>query len=344
MESSDHNDQNVFTQKKRRGRPPKNITKPVKKTSHNKKQKKVKVNDEIILQIPITMTDINNFNDDNTTEKNKEIFTTTKETSTENQENNIFTLADITNSSSDEYSSVDDDNKDLVKKLQEKDDEIKDLQVKLNKMSHSNLYNNYTNKSLVEMKLKLLNNKDEVKLEKTTNRCWWDHHTFTSYPFFIVEKYHNKVYYVYGCFCCVNCALAYNIKYLDDYCVSERHALTIQLFRVTTKSKDEVKLAPHWLITDSYGGPLSIEDFRTSCLVYEKDYIFTLPPISYITPVIEISNSMMNSSKNINSDESENIIIKRSKPLPSAKSTLIETMGLTMEKKKPKKKKQCSIK
>lgn len=347
MESSDNVDTGtkvVPLQKRKRGRPPKNsivqnaCTDNITKKDKNKKKNKQKSEPEIILQLPITMSDINNFK--STEHPNeKEIFVQ-KESSTENQDNNIFTLADMTNSSSDEYSSHDGQSATLVKKLQEKDQQIKELKEKLGHYNASNKNSVGTNdKNVHNMDLKLLNTNGEVKLEKTTHRCWWDHHKFTNYPFFIVEKYHDNVYYVIGCFCSVNCALAHNIKWLDDYCVSERHALTIQLFRTITGSKDNIELAPTWLSLDSYGGPLSIEKFRKLLIKCEKDYRFSIPPISYIVPVIEeASKDSDNTNNKKNSSDSDELILKRTKPLPNSRSTLMETMGLQMERRKKHKK------
>lgn len=344
MESSDNvdNDNKIYNQQKRkRGRPPKNSTiqKTVVNSTVNKEKiikKKPKSEPEIILQLPITMSDVNKFKLKDTVD-NKEIFVP-KESSTENQDNNIFTLADMSNSSSDEYSSRDGKSDNLVKKLQDKDRQIKELKEKL---SHSNISNiiGTNDKYVHNMNIKLFNsNNGEVRLEKTHHRCWWDHHKFSNYPFVIVEKYHNSTYYVTGCFCSVNCALAYNVKWFDDYRVSERHSLTIQLFRVITKSTENIELAPTWLSLDSYGGPLSIEKFRSASIKCDKDYRFSIPSISYVVPIIEenVKDSMdnKNTCSHKNSSDSDEIILKRSKPLPNSRSTLMETMGLQMERRK----------
>lgn len=346
MEFLDINSDNNENKKRRRGRPRKEdiIKKEVSEKKSQKKIKKSKSSEkEIILQMPITISDINNMKNNDNIKTDNEIDSVADDvfTKKDSSDNNIFTLADITNTSS-EYSSYD-GNTELVKKLQEKDTQIRDLREKLATLGYTNYLNYGINeKKIHKMDLKIINHGDNKQIEilKTTKKCWWDHNTFTGYPFFVVEKYHNRVYYVSGCFCSVNCALAYNIKFLDDYQVSERHALTIQLFRELTGNNEAVGIAPTWLSLKDYGGPLSIESFRNNCAMNTKEYMINIPPISYINyEVIESTKDKDVVGLNNNSSDSDNLILKRSKPLPTAKNTLMETMGLTMERmsKKPKK-------
>ena len=189
------------------------------------------------------------------------------------------------------------------------------------------------------MNLKLIHStqRNEVIINKTNKRCWWDHHTFDCYPFFLVDQYHDDIYYIFGCFCSISCALAYNVA-LDDYKVSERYALTVQLFRSVTDYKDNVSVAYNWLSLEDYGGPLTIEQFRQNCITSNKDFIVSFPPVKYIPLNVNEKTINDNSIKtDNNSSESEHLILRRSKPLPNSNQTLMETMGLKLEKKKKRK-------
>jgi len=345
MEFLDINsDEKNYNVKRKRGRPRKNEKVPEVSKKTKSKNKEKKSEKEIILQMPITMSDIRGADVDtspnNDIEEASEMFIEEEKDGTKNSDN-IFTLADITNSSSEEYSSCknesDDQIKNLLRKINERDNIIKDLREKLN--SSNKLVNGVNDKKVQEMGLKLLSlDNKKINLNKGKYRCWWDHNTFEGYPSFIVERYHNKVYYVIGCFSSVSCALAYNIKYLDDYRVSERHGLTVQLHREITGSNEEIPIAQSWLTLKDYGGPLTIEQFRENCSKNSRDYDISLPPIRHINYVItEKSNDVENSIRN--SDDSDDLVLKRSKPLPGAKNTLMETMGLTMENVSKKKRK-----
>lgn len=340
MEFLDINsDDKNYNVKRKRGRPRKDEKLPEAPKKTKKKEKKT--TKEIILQMPITMSDIRgaDTSPNNGVEEASEMFIETENGGVKNSDN-IFTLADITNTSSEEYSSCENENdnenetndqvKYLLKKINERDQIIKDLKDKLN--SSKRLTNGVNEKKVQEMGLKLLSlDNKKISLNKGNCRCWWDHNDFAEYPSFIVERYHNKVYYVIGCFCSASCALAYNIKYLDDYRVSERHGLTVQLHREMTGSNNDVPIAPSWLTLKDYGGPLTIESFRDNCSKNGIDYEISLPPIRHINYIItEKSNDVDNNV--INSNDSDDLILKRSKPLPGAKNTLMETMGLTMEK------------
>src|SRR5690349_6873648 len=66
-------------------------------------------------------------------------------------------------------------------------------------------YNHNNNMIIQHQHLDLITD----KVNKTKMHCWWCDHQFNNYPCFIPTKYYKKTYYVYGCFCSFNCAMAY---------------------------------------------------------------------------------------------------------------------------------------
>lgn len=166
----------------------------------------------------------------------------------------------------------------------------------------------------------------KIIINKTNNKCRWDHQTFTNIPCFLVESYYNNTYYVRGCFCSFNCALAHNLYYIKDSKIHQRKSLTYKLYReihgLTFDDVVEIKEAPEIDILDSYGGDMSIDAFRRSFLMLEKEYIVYVPPIKPINIIIEERNT-----KFTNDDNDKEYILKRSKPL-TKKRSIISSMKM----------------
>jgi len=343
MEKIEHDNNNY---KKKRGRPRKDhTTKNIIKNKNEQKpekKKKKKKEAEIVLQLPITKEDIDNyFNKDNENDnenniENVFIIKEPQESSTE-KNSNVFTLTDVTNSSSDD-NIYDSDIGKVLKKLEEKDELISTLKDEIRSLQGLD-YDNKSycnNKKLQSLNLKMIdvNNGNQVVISKTKKRCWWDHHTFNNLPCFLPDKFYNKTYYVFGCFCSPNCAAAYNIETMNDYRVSERYSLLKQLY--INEHSDNINIASPWQIIDGYGGSLSIKEYRKNNILCSKKFKILHPPLVYITPVIEeeIRNNCIGYDNRSTSSESDEVLIKRSKPLPGSNNTLIETMGLEVEKRK----------
>jgi len=326
--------------KRGRGRPRKSesINTEEKKTKTTTKRSKKKKQSEIILQIPITMKDVSQFkgNTDSSSDKTTKNIFAPKESSTEHHDNNIFTLTDVSNSSSERYNAFDPNSKTLVKKLQEKERVINNLKNELKEFKGTVNFYSGRDKIVIPMDLNLVDAEDgkTVVVDNTDKCCWWDHHSFNNTPCFIPEKFQNNKYFVFGCFCSYSCAAAYNVNTINDYKVSDRYSLMKQLYNIIFANTNDINIASSWLILKKYGGHMSIEEFRLSNKKGARDYVVTIPPLFYTAPTITSeSKDKMVHSKNNNSSDSDNLVLKRSKPLPRAKNTLMETMGLTIEKK-----------
>jgi len=323
----------VVPPKRRRGRPRKNQvvnTTEQKKASHKVKEiKKDKLimkedDDEIILHLPINLDDISKFKINSSKEKNS---------SSSAQETNIFTIADISNdSSSDEYDAYNDYKGELITKLKERDEKIKKLEEELSdyKALFKKMRSGTNDRRAVRLDVDLVDiiNGKSVVVERTDIACWWCSCNFDNPPCFIPDKCIEGVYYVFGCFCSPNCAAAYNLK-IEDYKVWNRYSLIKKLYGV------DVPIAPPREALDKFGGPLTLEEFRHNCQYFDKEYRFIMPPMISIVPIIEEStrdNSRY--SKLFSKNPDDDLILKRSKPLPRSKNTLIETMGLITKRKK----------
>ncbi|XWV26419.1 putative viral transcription factor [Tupanvirus soda lake] len=168
----------------------------------------------------------------------------------------------------------------------------------------------------------------KIIIKKTNMRCRWDHHTFTNMPCFLPELYYNNTYYVRGCFCSFNCALAHNLYYIKDSKVHQRKSLTYRLYKemygLTSDDVVDIKEAPEIDILEAYGGDMSIDTFRRSFLMLDKEYIVFVPPIKPINVIIEERNTNTD-----NDDNDKEYVLKRSKPLTKKRSVISSMkMGL----------------
>lgn len=187
----------------------------------------------------------------------------------------------------------------------------------------------YENKDKLDKSTKIHNNKlnlissisgKKVVIKKTNVWCWWDCHPFNNLPCFLVDSYHNNTYYVIGCFCSYNCALAYNLYYIKDSKIYQRKSLTLKLYRemygLTMEDTIDIKEAPPRENLEAFGGDKSIDGFRRSFVFVNKEYIVFLPPIRPINMIIE--------ERNIDEvdDNDKDLVIKRSKPLAKKRSVI----------------------
>lgn len=151
------------------------------------------------------------------------------------------------------------------------------------------------NKTIEQNKVNILDtfkqkNKDGEWLENTSILCYWCCHSFDGKPFGIPVKYINNVFSVYGCFCSLECACAYNFK--TQLCVDEmweRYNLLNLFYRKISNDNTCIIPAPDRLVLKIFGGYFSIEEFRE----YTKSgkmINIVFPPMSVLIQQIEEIN------------------------------------------------------
>lgn len=345
--------------KKKRGRPRKNKTvhnvvatenkvveqKNTNDTKNNQKNNKSK-DEEIILHLPINMGDIdklcskkNTFTETENasdTINNHDVFEKVdnhKTSSSSIQDTNIFTIADMSYDNSSYESSDNEEIFDLKNKIKEQEDTISKLEGKVkecNKIINDKIYSGILDKNIVEMDIKFMDIKDgkQISTDKTDIACWWCTYNFDTMPCFIPEKYCDNTYYTFGCFCSFNCAVAYNVN-IDDYKVWERYSLMKKLYNIICDNNNDINIAPPKETLDKFGGPLSIDDYRKNSKYLDKEYRIIMPPMVSIAPMVEQNyKDNYNVSKVKFTDPNQDLVLKRSKPLPNTKNTLLDTMGI----------------
>lgn len=145
----------------------------------------------------------------------------------------------------------------------------------------------YTNK--IDLVSVITNKK--LTLKSTNIRCWWDGHQFDGVPFFLPDYCNNGTYYVRGCFCSPNCALAYNLYTMKDSHMYNRQSLIYRLYRlmygIDMSDTLELSTAGPFELLQEYGGELTIDEFREKNKIGDKEYIKFIPPISPIGVYIQ---------------------------------------------------------
>ena len=177
-------------------------------------------------------------------------------------------------------------------------------------------------------------NKTNEWPSNTSVCCYWCCHKFTNAPFGIPINYQHNKFNVYGCFCSLECASAYNFKSCDNIDeMWERYNLINLLSRKLGMS-NIVKPAPDKLSLKMFGGFLDIDTFR-SYMETNKIININFPPMTSVTQQIEEVNEYeLNSDfKYIPLDTDrinkykEKVNITRKKALAN-KSTLETSMNL----------------
>lgn len=97
--------------------------------------------------------------------------------------------------------------------------------------------------------------------EKTKIACWWCSYNFDNMPCYIPEKYFDGIYYVFGCFCSFNCALAYILKD-DEYKLQNRISLIKKMYKELYNQNNELFPSPQKELLEKYGGTVTINEYR----------------------------------------------------------------------------------
>ena len=223
----------------------------------------------------------------------------------------------------------------LEKKCIELTDKIKELENQINQERHINPIINIKEHYICDVKIHNIDNNKIEWGKQTDTNCWWCCHKFENIPVGLPEKYINDTFHLYGCFCSFNCAQAYNLN-TNDNKIWERYSLLnflkkkiCDLNNIKYKNYDYINSAPPRQSLNIFGGKMTIEDFRNSLYTLTKKYNYILPPMIPLIGILEIIPQDFTPTnvkiKNINN----NLKLKRSKPLPSFNSNLLQLMKKT---------------
>ncbi len=253
---------------------PRKAKNPIEKTEKKSKKNLMNImvkdtsleNEDIILQLPLTDCDINKIdksnNDINSISKNIE-------NTLENTELSIEPTA------YDPMSFFINDN----------------LEVE-----EDNLYN-------IETTEQLELNQYSVNIN-STNNCYWCCHNIKEHIFGMPTKYNslNDTYMIYGAFCSLQCANAYNFSVHSGTDKVWEINSFIQMLGKNYGFKEHIRPAPSRYLLKLFNGNMSIEEFRNSHIKYDKAYLLNIQPMISLSTSHEIINTsyLKNVIENIN--------------------------------------------
>ena len=231
---------------------------------------------------------------------------------TQSEVDSIFLKADTMKDSS-----CEDENE--VDKIE---NEILKLKAKLHKIVKNNKIN--VNKS---------------KFEKGT-KCWWCKNKFDTEPVQLPELYFQDKFYCVGHFCSYNCALAYNVDSNDN--VWKKSSLLNLLYYKTYNEVKDITAAPDWRMLKEFGGDMTLSEFRKSSIINSNEFTMLRPPLETRCNIFEKTYKI---SQNVSTssvyqkllDDSEELVLKRSKPLKSSQYSLDKTLLIKKKKERTKK-------
>jgi hypothetical protein len=161
------------------------------------------------------------------------------------------------------------------------------------------------------------------KIEEEVNTCelcWNCCHSFHSHIHGIPLKYIHGVFYVYGNFCSLECGCRYAHDNLKDYNFDEIFSLINLYSNIIHDKKEKIEMAPNRLLLKSFGGELSIDDYRKNVLNYD----IRIPPI---VPI----NHIVNKYESNNKTNKEFLKLYRKKPIQSDKKNITTSMNLIID-------------
>ena len=216
--------------------------------------------------------------------------------------------------------------KTITEMFQIPNDEVKNNNIKQN--------NDEKIKEQVTYVLKDLMINDEW-CKQTNYWCYWDCHHFENTPFGIPIKHRNNKFQVIGCFCSLECAVAYNFNSNENLSdVWERYNLISMLSR-KINYKNIVNAAISRKCLKVFGGNLTIEEFREKNSNNAIINVLNYPMVSLVEQVEEINDFFCKQQQDfipLDKTRIEKIEeANKDKLLTHVKSSLEKSMNLKME-------------
>ena len=125
------------------------------------------------------------------------------------------------------------------------------------------------------------------------SHCFWCCHTIESIVYSMPYNYDivNDSYFVFGSFCSLQCANAYNFSVHGSSDKVWEINSWIQMLGKRYGISNTIRPAPSKYLLKMFVGNLSIDDFREAHIKSDKTYILNIPPMISINSSSEILNT-----------------------------------------------------
>ena len=176
----------------------------------------------------------------------------------------------------------------------------------INPNNNTNDFNNnqnnieYINKDSINQ----IDKNDNENIIKSVNNCYWCCHPINDRIYGMPYKYNvtSNTYILFGNFCSLECANAYNFS---SHCGSDKVWEINSLIQMLSKHfghTKPIRPAPSRFLLNIFNGPLSIDEFRKSHKTNDKTHLLNLPPMISTTYNYEIVNTsyLKNTTDNMN--------------------------------------------
>jgi len=158
--------------------------------------------------------------------------------------------------------------------------------------------------------------------------CWWCCHTFPGPSLHCPFKYDDRTkrFETTGHFCTWECMKAYTVENFGHRAGIIQTYVALMRKHANENKYVPTRYAPKRHTLKMFGGILSIDEFRRG----SSNVVVTMPWEKHIMPEFHTScgTAAAPIPKAVSSDDSS-LVLRRTKPLARAKSTLETTLGIT---------------
>jgi hypothetical protein len=163
-----------------------------------------------------------------------------------------------------------------------------------------------------------LKNSQKEEFFNSNNNCYWCCHPIENRTYGMPYKYNIKTdtYVLFGNFCSLECANAYNFS---SHCGSDKVWEINSLIQMLSQHygfTHPIRPAPSRFLLKIFNGPMTIEEFRKGHYSNDKTYILNLPPMISTNFSYEIVNTsyLKNVTDNMHIKlDNQNVTTKKNK-------------------------------
>lgn len=175
-------------------------------------------------------------------------------------------------------------------------------------------------------------------INEKTNCCYWCCHHIDAKEFGLPIKYDtiHDSFMTFGCFCSLECVVAYNCSHYMGCDKMWEINSWIQWMAQRMGYEPPIRPAPSRYLLKMFNGPMDISEFREVHKSYMKTYIMNMPPLIHTQGQVEsINTSNLNQKISITTTNIDNIDDKvklyRNTSIMDKRKTLDSKMNLIIK-------------